>query len=652
MTSLGVYAGTSPDDVARFSDWLGRPVDFATAFLNQNSWAAFDDSVYWATNLWADVSYHVNWSVPLTTWYDGNLATAALGEYNAHYRLAATEILSHSQPDGTIYIRTGWEMNGSWFPWSAAGQESAFIDAYRQFVDTFRSVSDRFAFEWTPNVGNDWSVKPQDLYPGDAYVDVIGMDFYWNTDWEGHDPIAAFNSLVDRSSGLAWQQDFAALHDKPTAISEWGVSSDQAGPYFEKVGAWFATHDVLYQSYWNYGGGDYSGKLDEGQYPEAGQAFRDTFGPVNHAPVVLAPLAVSLTEGSATAAFNLLLGASDPDAGDKPGLHASDLAYRVGDGAPQATPPAGLVFDAEQNRLVVDPANPVFLPLAAGEHQDIVVTYRIVDGHGGEVQQSLRVTVDGMSAPAPNPTSQLALRVSGDAYQGSPQFLVKVDGLVLGEAHGVSASHAAGEHEDVLIDLPDRPGEVSVVFLNDLYGGSSAADRNLYVEQISLDGHAVPGASAVNTGGWNDATTAQLFSEGEAVFHFGPVPDPVPSSSTELVLRVSGDAYQGAAQFVLKVDGVAVGDVHSVSASHAAGASEDVLVDLPARPGTLSVVFLNDLYGGSAAADRNLYVEQVSLGGHAVSGASAINTGGWNDATTAQLFSSGEAVFHFEGWWS
>ncbi|WP_336490618.1 DUF4214 domain-containing protein [Methylobacterium nigriterrae] len=278
MTALGVYAGTLPDDAREFETWLGRPVDLASAFLNQSSWAEFDNSIPWATNQWANSGMSVLWSVPLTTWYDGNLDAAATGSYNEHYLKAAQAIAATTPGTGPIYIRTGWEMNGTWFPWSAQGHEQAFVGAFQQFVDTFRSVSDRFKFEWTPNVGNDWFVHPADVYPGDAYVDVIGMDFYWNTQWEGTDPVGAWNSLVTRSSGLQWQQDFAAEHGKPTAISEWGTSSPDAGPFFQKAGQWFTQHNMLYQSYWDYTDGSYAGKLDSGQFPEAGALFQETFG--------------------------------------------------------------------------------------------------------------------------------------------------------------------------------------------------------------------------------------------------------------------------------------------------------------------------------------------------------------------------------------
>jgi len=86
VTALGVYAGVSPADVQAFEAWLGRPVDSASAFLNHSSWAEFDNSIPWATDLWANSGKSVLWSVPLTTWYDGTLDAAASGGYNDHYR--------------------------------------------------------------------------------------------------------------------------------------------------------------------------------------------------------------------------------------------------------------------------------------------------------------------------------------------------------------------------------------------------------------------------------------------------------------------------------------------------------------------------------------------------------------------------------------
>ena len=155
------------------------------------------------------------------------------------------------------------------------------------------------------------------------------------------------------------------------------------------------------------------------------------------------------------------------------------------------------------------------------------------------------------------------------------------------------------------------------------------------------------GGSASNTGGWNTAETAQLFSNGAATFQLS-VPD-----EHALTLTVSSDAYGGSAEFVVLVDGRQVGGTYSTQASHADGQHEDIVVQgtFAAHPDEVSVQFVNDLYGGSAETDRNLYVEGLSVGGQAFAGGVAVNTGGWNTAGTAQLFSDGSATFHLDQAW-
>ena len=63
---------------------------------------------------------------------------------------------------------------------------------------------------------------------------------------------------------------------KPTAYAEWGVMSDNAGAYVRQAASWFASHDVVYQSYWN-SNDAYTGKLSDGQFFDAGVAYREAF---------------------------------------------------------------------------------------------------------------------------------------------------------------------------------------------------------------------------------------------------------------------------------------------------------------------------------------------------------------------------------------
>jgi hypothetical protein len=116
-----------------------------------------------------------------------------------------------------------------------------------------------------------------------------------------------------------------------------------------------------------------------------------------------------------------------------------------------------------------------------------------------------------------------------------------------------------------------------------------------------------------------------------------PSPTPVPGSSTvgsgsdKLVLKVSQDAYQGDAQFMVSVDGEQVGGTFTAHASHAAGQSDTLTLqgDWGVGNHTVTIDFLNDAWAGTSSTDRNLYVDSASYNGAAVSGAKlALYSGG------------------------
>jgi beta-mannanase len=273
MALLGVHNGNDPKAVLHFEDWLGRRIDFHSQFLNEDSWDAFDRSVDWALGHYPDLPRPIVWSVPLIA-KDANLGEAAHGTYNRHYRIAAQKIeATRSEP--ILYVRTGWEFNGNWMKWSSGGREANFIAAFRNLSACFRTQSDRFAIVWCPNIGQR---DPAPSYPGDEYVDVIGLDFYYQPRW---DPAGSaediWTYMVTRPFGLQWHLEFSRKHNKPIAFPEWGVCADHLGPYIARAAAWFAASDVIYHSYWD-SNADYPGRLSDGSYPETGAAFKKAFG--------------------------------------------------------------------------------------------------------------------------------------------------------------------------------------------------------------------------------------------------------------------------------------------------------------------------------------------------------------------------------------
>ncbi len=97
-------------------------------------------------------------------------------------------------------------------------------------------------------------------------------------------------------------------------------------------------------------------------------------------------------------------------------------------------------------------------------------------------------------------------------------------------------------------------------------------------------------------------------------------PPTVGTGPDTVVLHLSEDAYNGDAQFVLTVDGKPVGPAQSVTALHNQGQSEAFTLkgDFGPGPHQFGVSYVNDAWGGSAATDRNLYIDSAAFNGSQV----------------------------------
>ena len=274
MSSMAnaVYVGNDPPDFVAYQNWLGHPADGVQLFTGRNGWADWTGSLGWLIDRWKAVNATIYWSIPLMS-QDSTLIDAAAGKYNGYYTTAAMQMAAAYPNAAIIYVRTGWEFNGDWQPWSAIGKADHYKAAYRQFVSSFRSVSSKFVFEWAPNIG-DHGMSPEDAYPGDDVVDIIGVDFYYDHRWDPKDPDAGWQWMLNQKYGLNWHRNFAAAHNKPVAYAEWGVSDNNDSAYVRNVAAWFKSQNFVYQSYWN-SDAAYTGKLSDDQYPNITPAYKD-----------------------------------------------------------------------------------------------------------------------------------------------------------------------------------------------------------------------------------------------------------------------------------------------------------------------------------------------------------------------------------------
>lgn len=133
----------------------------------------------------------------------------------------------------------------------------------------------------------------------------------------------------------------------------------------------------------------------------------------NDAPTVSAALTDTASEGAAAFTKDLLLGASDPDDGETATLHITDVTYKVGTGATSSTIPAGLSLGADGHTLTIDPADPAFDHLAAGQNTTIKVSYDVTDVHGATVDQTETITINGTNDAPVISTANITLTPDG-----------------------------------------------------------------------------------------------------------------------------------------------------------------------------------------------------------------------------------------------
>lgn len=180
-------------------------------------------------------------ATPMITWAPRNgsggtdqpdyaLDNISGGMYDSYIREYARDVKRWGKP---VILRIGHEMNVDFFPWSCPKNDfkpEKFVQAFRHIRTIFREENASNAyFMWSPNyasppaiVGTPCSDLAQ-LYPGDEYVDYIG--------------VSAYNWGSDTSKGPGWRDLSNALEgflnqmatehpDKPVIIAEFGTVMD------------------------------------------------------------------------------------------------------------------------------------------------------------------------------------------------------------------------------------------------------------------------------------------------------------------------------------------------------------------------------------------------------------------------------------------
>ena len=121
-----------------------------------------------------------------------------------------------------IYLRFAAEFD----VWSTPSTPDEFKEAFRYVANYFRSRNSNVAIVWSPNQVSNWEVEIDDYYPGDSYVDWVGISLYAQKYFfgadketgeiifrtgENSDPVIAVREIVEKYGNR-----------KPIMISECG----------------------------------------------------------------------------------------------------------------------------------------------------------------------------------------------------------------------------------------------------------------------------------------------------------------------------------------------------------------------------------------------------------------------------------------------
>lgn len=218
MTGAFICDRPTYADIKNFMDDYGKKPFFVLVFTD---WGKFIDVLIIKDVYYTGCTLLVTWEPWDAQTKKGiDLDALARGADDVYISQFAEKLKSIKGP---VFIRFAHEMNGNWYPWAGPGNKEKLIKCYRHIKEVFdrcgaSNVKWVYSINWesVPKEGND----PLMYYPGDDYVDYVGIDGYnWGTsqDW---------------SSWMGFREIFSGVYNevakrlkKPIIITEFGSAS-------------------------------------------------------------------------------------------------------------------------------------------------------------------------------------------------------------------------------------------------------------------------------------------------------------------------------------------------------------------------------------------------------------------------------------------
>jgi len=246
--------------VESFCSWRGRPCGVAHAYTDRSNWDAMTRGSGWVFDNFNGFPGLLVVSQGLVpNGRAADLQACANGSYDQNFRDFGTMMVNKGR--AASVVRLGWEFNGSFMPW-AGTNATAYKQCFQHAATAIRQTNPSVLIDWTINAhstpSNICGGSSLNCYPGDAYVDIIGIDNY------DHGPsapsLAEFNRIAEAPEGMTWLLEFAKQHGKKFSVGEWGVApgsdyntTGENPEFIRYMHDWFAAHasDLVYEAYFN-----------------------------------------------------------------------------------------------------------------------------------------------------------------------------------------------------------------------------------------------------------------------------------------------------------------------------------------------------------------------------------------------------------------
>ncbi|MCJ1711631.1 beta-mannanase [Clavibacter michiganensis subsp. phaseoli] len=195
LDAVAAQVGESPSIVLSYADFTQAPPIAALDSVAARGAETLLTWEPWEAGAGADQPAYTN-------------ASIAAGDHDAYIREWGAALAKWGGP---VYLRYAHEMNGDWYPWAEGvdgNGAGSYAAAWRHVHDVVAAQgAANVRWVWTPNVPYTGSTALVGLYPGDAYVDVVGLDGYnWGTGVTGRSwvqPDDLFGPGLERLRGIA-----------------------------------------------------------------------------------------------------------------------------------------------------------------------------------------------------------------------------------------------------------------------------------------------------------------------------------------------------------------------------------------------------------------------------------------------------------------